>query len=292
MADIESKKWASNLSTVLKPWIPEHGYKTVTKLADELDIPRPTFGRIVRGEGVAEGTGQGELRIGGPIWYARINLWTRLPEADPRNLPDKLIKTPQGDVEVPIPRRWSDDEYQKWAKSSEAKDLIARRDARFKREMVMESKDTPQKTQTQAADTVGMFIGSFIDELIDRGAVQIAKKLLESQKDVILPYISSLEERISKIEKDIALGLAAVQSSADQASSRPSRIKASDDIGQAARHLEALLEGYTKGASEERDKLMQKYGRDLFALDAVVHTLTRLKEERERNLIIRKETKI
>lgn len=274
----KKSEWALNLSTELKKWLPYHGYKTSIQLADELNIPRIPWNAIFHGNGIVE---TGRREFDGRIFYARINLWTGLAEADPRNIPDR-IRVTRGKVK-PESRSFSDDEYQQWLKSPEARELLVKKNARFEREMIMES--TPPQLET-----VGSFIGSFIDNLIDRGADQVAKVLLESQKDAVSPQISDLAGRITTLESAIAR---LVQSQTDRISTPQPRIsRSSSDIGQLAIHLRNLLDGYKQESSDDRDKLMQAYGRDLMALDMVVHTLTRRPNEREEMLRLAEETKI
>lgn len=288
VSERKSEEWASSLSDKLQDWLPKHGYRTTTKLADELGIPKANFGRICRGEAIAEGPGHGREKYDGRVWYAKIHLWTQLPEADPKSIPDKLIKTPQGVLAAPIPRRWSEEEHQRWLESPEAEELLAKKNARFKREMVMESVAAPQ--QAESSETVGSFIGAFIDDLINRGADQIAHKLLERQKDAVLPGISDLENKITSLESAIARLV--VLSQTDQTSSPKPRGPRTSDIGQLANHLKNLLDGYRLGTREDRNKLMQRYGTDLMSLDIVVHTLTRRPNEREEILNLTEETKL
>ncbi len=280
-------EWPLNLSNELKKWIPEHGYTAATQLADELEIPKRFWTHIYQGNNIVM-SGR-EDKFDGRFFYARINLWTDLEESDPRTIPDRLIRLPNGNM-VNKKRNFSEDEYQEWLKSPEAQELLAKKHDRFKRKIIIESTNQQQASkQAEISETVGSFIGSVIDGVINRGANQIARVVLENQQqNLVLPQISELIERITTIESIIAR---LAQSEADQTTPR-SRIRNSSDIRQASIHIRNLLETYKLGTSDDRDKLMQTYGRDLIALDMVVHTLTRRQHEREEIIKLTEETRL
>lgn len=279
-------EWALNLSVELKSWIPEHGYSASTELADELSIPRGSWGHIYHGGAILAGGGRGR-QFDGRIFYARINLWTELTAADPRNIPDQLIKLPKGGIAFKK-RNLSEEDYQKWLESSEAMELLAKKNERFQREaIVMEPFHSPQPTPKE---TVGSFLGSVVDGLIERGSDQIARLILERQTDFIEPQLSKLEYRITSLESAIVrLVMQASETPRPVRSRTPRAI--SDDIGQLAKTLGGLLEKYKSGTSEERNNLMQAYGKDLLELDVLVHTLTRRPNEREERLNLTRDTK-
>lgn len=288
-------EWAQNLSDELKKWVPEHGYTASTQLADELNIPRRPWRDIFGGYGIAI-SGRKD-KFDGRIFYARVHLWTGLEMSDPRTIPDRLIRL-KGKL-VPGKRSFSEAEYQKWLKSPDGQGLLAKKDARFKREVVMESETTPQPArpvesfsqQAQPSETLGSLVGSFIDGLINRGADQIARALSERQEDVLLPKFSLLEGRVAALEGIITR--LATQPQADQIHSRPPRRgRASNDIGQIASHLKNLLDEYRQGTSIDRDKLMERYGKELMDLDMLVHPLTRRPNQREEMIRLTEEIKV
>lgn len=284
-------EWAVNLSTALKSWIPEHGYKATIQLANELDIPRSTWRHIIVGNAILAGEGR-DKKFDGRFFYARIHLWTELAAADPRDIPDRSIRLPGGGV-VFKKRNLSEEDYQKWLTSPEAQALLGKRGERFKRELILEQtelqpKESPQPTQPE---TVGSFLGAFIDDIIEKGADQIATILLKHQSEVVAPQLSVLDavldDRINALEHTITKLVASYPTSP-----RGSRTITTNDIGQLAHRLRDLLDGYKLGVSQDRDNLMQNYGKDLMALDIIVHTLTRRPEERESLLKLSEETKL
>lgn len=285
-------KWAVNLSTELKSWIPINGYRASTELADELSIPRGVWNHIYQGTSIVAGGGR-DNKFDGRFFYARINLWTELAASDPRNIPDKSIRLPRGG-EVFKKRSLSEEDYHKWLEGPEAQALLAKRDERFKREVVMESAEPqpkeprPTEQKSTQPETVGLFLGSLIDNIIERGAAQIADSLLVRQTEVIVPRISILDKRLSVLEEVIMKLVIKDTQQTPQGASRMT----TTDIGRLAKRLSALLDGYKSGESQDRDKLMHTYGKDLMALDIVVHTLTRRPDERESILKLSDETKL
>lgn len=280
-------EWALNLSAELKRWIPAHGYSASTTLADELGIPRGTWSHIYQGRAILAGGGR-DRQFDGRIFYARINLWTELAAADPRNIPDRLIKLPKGGIAFKK-RNLSEEDYQKWLESSEAKELLAKKNERFQREAIV--MEPFHSSQPAPKETVGSFLGSVVDGLIERGSDQIARFILERQTDFIGPQLSELEHRITSLESAIVRLVMQASETPRPVRSRTPRAT-SDDIGQLAKTLGGLLEKYQSGTSEDRDKLMQSYGNELMGLDIVVHTLTRRQSEREENLKLNQETKL
>lgn len=280
-------EWALNLSAELKSWIPAHGYSASTELADELSIPRGTWSHIYQGSAILAGGGRGR-QFDGRIFYARINLWTELAAADPRNIPDQLIKLPKGGI-ASKKRNLSEEDYQKWLESSEANELLAKKNERFQREaIVMEPFHSSQPTPKE---TVGSFLGPVVDGLIERGSDQIARFILERQTDFIGPQLSELEHRITSLESAIVrLVMQASETPRPVRSRTPRAI--SDDIGQLAKTLGGLLEKYKSGTSEERNNLMEAHGKDLLELDVLVHTLTRRPNDREERLSLTRDTNL
>lgn len=279
-------KWAVNLSTELRSWLPMHGYRASTELADELSIPRGVWKHICQGTSIVAGGGRVN-KFDGRFFYARINLWTELVAADPKNIPDKHIRLPRGG-EVFKKRSLSEEDYHKWLESPEAKALLVKRDERFKREVIMEpTEPQPKELQSTPSQTAGFFLGSLIDEIINRGADQIANSLLARQTEVIVPRITTLEERMGVLEGVITRLV--VEHS--QTSPKTPKVNTTN-IGQLAKRLRDLLDGYKSGEIQDRNNLMHTYGRDLMALDIVVHTLTRRPEERESILKLSDETKL
>lgn len=267
---VEGKhEWVVNLSTALKKWLPEHGYEASTQLADDLGIHRKTWGHIIYEGTIVQTGNQGMLD--GRLLYAGLHLWTGLPEADPRNIPDRLIPLPRGGF-ITKKRALSEEDYQKWLASTEAQTLLAKRNARFKREVIME------QMQPQEQRTAGSFLESLFDEVVNRVADQIGKSLSRRQSEAWDPQILALGHKID----DLAAAVT---------STRAARVTTSD-VGSLAAHLKDSLQRYTSGTSEERDSLMQKYGTELLALDIAVHTLTRRKEERESLIRLNQETKL
>lgn len=263
-------EWAVNLSTALKKWLPEHGYEASTQLADDLGIHRKTWGHIIYGGTIVQTGNEG--KPDGRLLYAGLHLWTGLPEADPRNIPGRLIPLPRGGC-ITKKRALSEEDYQKWLASIEAQTLLAKRNERFKREVIMEQ---PQPQET--VETVGSLVGSFIDNLLRRGAEQAAGDLSKRQSETLLPPILALGEKIDTLMAVF--------------SGMGGRKASTTDVGNLATHLRDLLQRYTSGTSEERDSLMQKYGNALLTLEAVLHTLTRRPEERESLIKLNQETKI
>ena len=246
-------EWALNLSTALKQWIPEQGYRASTELADKLNIPRGLWSDIYQGYSIAENR-RGE-RFDRRTYYASIHLWTGLQEADPRTIPDRLIRIPNGGF-ANRKRSFSEDEYQQWLKSPNGQELLTKRNARFTREAIMES---PIPQQAEPSATAGSLIGLFVDNLLNQQL--------------------KLGEQITRLESVIA-GL--VQS----------RVSRANDIGQLASQLTGLLEQYRRGTNDERDNLMRVHGEKLMPLDMIVHTLTRRRREREELLVLTEETKL
>lgn len=253
-------EWAVNISAELKKWLPAHGYQTSTQLADELGIPKKTWGHIVYGGTIVERGPNGEND--GRLVYARIHLWTELSAADPRNIPDRQIPLPRGGV-FAKKRALSEADYQKWLASPEAQTLLAKRNARFKREAIMEQTQPPEQ------GTVGSFLGTLVDNLMSRGTEQIA--------NLLRPQILALGNKIDALAPVIA--------------GRASRAT-THEIGSLVSQLRGQLDRYTIGTSEERDNLMQNHGAELLALDIAVHTLTRRPEERESLIKLNRETKL
>lgn len=271
-------EWAFNLSTGLKSWLPEHGYRTSVQLAEELEIPRRTFRHMYQGTGIMTGEGRGEQKHDGRIYYARLYLWTELTEADPRHIPDRLIRIPSSDNVLTKSRSLSEDEYQQWVESPEAQGLLAKRNDRFKRETIMEQSTILQ--HPELSQSVGFVIGPIIDVLLDRVTSQIAQKLTDS------PQIAELAKMITALRSAIDRQ----QLQVDQVPRSP-RTPRTNDIGLLSSRLTDLLEGYKLGNRDDRDKLMQTYGSALMALDMVVHPLTRRLEEREELLRLGEEIK-
>lgn len=283
-------EWAKNLSNELKRWVPSHGYKKHTELANVLEIPQRNFRYIYNGEGIVGGN---KRTIDGQIYYARINLWTDLEEADPRTIPPLLIRLPNGGTNLKQ-RNWSGDEYSKWLTSPEARELLDMKNDRLKRaviELPLAEQQVESSTHqpSEVSETVGSFVGSIIDGVINRAARQVSNAMLEGQKDLYSTQISSLEDRIDSLERSI--NKLVVQPQADRVVSIQQSPR-TGDVSQLANHLKNLLDRYKVGSSEDRDKLMQKYGKDLMALDIVVHTLTRLPLERERILDLVEDIKL
>lgn len=264
-------EWAVNLSAKLKKWLPAHGYQTSTQLADDLGIPKKTWGHIVYGGTIVERGPDG--KNDGKLVYARIHLWTELPEADPRNIPDRQIPLPRGGV-FPKTRALSELDYQKWLESSEAQTLLAKRNARFKREVIME-----QTGPTEPKETVGLFLGTLVDGLINRGTEQVTDSLSRQLSEELKPQIAAVGDKIDTLAAVVIARLAEGRT-------------ATNNIGSLTSRLRGLLDRYTSGTREERDNLMQSHGTELLALDIVVHTLTRRPEERESLLRLNKETKL
>ncbi|MFH0936739.1 MAG: hypothetical protein V1808_00385 [Candidatus Daviesbacteria bacterium] len=274
-------EWAIELSNNLKRWMPVNEYRTSIKLADELSIPRDIFNRIHRGFSIAREQN----------YYARLNLWTDLVEADPRSIPDTYKKMPNGSI-VSVPRRWSEDEYQQWLEGPEAQELLIRKNERFKREILMETTINDQQTEAPQNEkqTVGSVVGSFIDHLINNTTKQVATQLLQSQKEHGLTQISEqmtgLEKKIISLESVV---IKLIQAQVERSTSKTSKI---NNISQLASNLKALLDEYKMGTNDDRNKLMQQYGTDLMALDIIVHTLTRRPLEREEAIKLAEETKL
>lgn len=293
---MESERLKTNypedLTRALRQWLPIHGYKYSTELAAELGIPKQTWNRsIISGDNIVESI-KGNLGFDTRIFYARLHLWTDLDEADPRNIPDRLGVTPRGIVSRKS-RNFTEAEYQSWLTNPEAQELLARKNERFQRETILAAEQETHQPPVPT-ETVGMFIGTFIDEILRRGATQVAEILSELRDDLVSAQFRDFADRIGALESVIAKTI--VQTRLGQEiqpaqPQRPSRINTTD-IGQIASRLRDLLNVYHSGTSEDRDKLMQTYGNQLMALDIVVHTLTRRSSEREESLKLSQETKL
>lgn len=277
------------LARALTKWLPTHGYRYSTELGVELDIPRAAIQNIMRGfhSSIVE-SAKGNPGFDTRIFYARLHLWTDLPEANPRNIPDRVILLPKGG-EKRKARNFTEEEYQNWLQSPEAAQLLARKNERFKRETLLAEQEIPQPA---SRETVGEFIGTFIDGMIRKGATQIADILSERQTDLASVQFRGLEDRLGNLEEILAKIVVQMRLGQPiqptQPQQRTSRVNPAD-IGHMSIRLRELLDAYKSGTSEDRDKLMATYGKELMALDIVVHTLTRRPDEREENLKLTRE---
>lgn len=233
------------------------------------------------------GEGRDKSKFDGRIYYARLHLWTDLEEADPRNIPGRLYKTPNSSITTKS-RSLPDDEYQQWLKGPEAQELLTKKNDRFKRETIMEQSRTHQ--QAESFQTAGSFLGSFIDGLINRVTDQIVRQLSEHQVNPSLPQISEIEKRLITLES--AINRLVTQPQADRASSPHARPSRSSDIGQLSSLLRNLLGVYIHGSSDDRDNLMKANGKELMDLDHLVHALTRRPRDREEILRLNEEAQI
>jgi len=98
-----SKEWAQLLAISLDDWCKENGMIPKTVLRDELGIKEGVWKHITAGNSI---TNAGI--------YARIFKRTDLPEADPRTIPPRGIRTPRTGRITHKARAMTEEEWQTW----------------------------------------------------------------------------------------------------------------------------------------------------------------------------------
>src|SRR3989344_208144 len=267
MKDQVSLQWAQNLRRALQDWCKANGYEPWSRISDDLGITPRVWDSFRHGQAVVERADD--------TLYARIFLWTGLAEADPRSIPPRRYK---GITETLTIRAWEPRRFQNWLKSKEAQELIAERQRKFPSVFTepsfpasYEETETTSIPPVGPSSTAGMFVGAWIDALVNLLGDQLARR--------IAPEI----ERI--FDQKFAEVLRSPEEIFSSQIREPKPKTAPDDIGSLTQALLNALQPYVDGTPGKRDQLKTKYGRELALIAALTNILTQPKNERESSLM-------
>jgi hypothetical protein len=255
MKDQEALEWAGRLTSALKKWCQDNGYSAFHLLADDLGINTSSsaWRAISSGRNIVEKVDH--------TLYARIFLWTNLPEADPTTIPDRKYRGVAPNVQR---RAWTKGRFNKWLESKEASDLNAKRHERFKDLLPLDMESTHGEMETTSMPpsdlppSVGNFLGIQIDVLINLLANQLWQR-----------FSPEIEDLFQKMLADNSQG---------------GRVGVSN-TGDLAKALLESLQPVIEGTPADRDRLVEQFREELRALLVKIEVLTQPREKREQSIV-------
>jgi hypothetical protein len=105
---LEAYEWSQYFAIALDEWCQNNGVIPKSILKDQLGIPESIWSHLSAGKVVTD-----------KKWYALIYHHTGIQESDPRTLPQRSYKLPNGRV-IFKDRAMNEDEWQDWLKNFEA----------------------------------------------------------------------------------------------------------------------------------------------------------------------------
>lgn len=310
-------EWAVKLSQALHAWGKRSGYPQISKLNTELGLALSAgrWGSISAGDGVIDQTEA----------YAKLYLFTELGEADPRTIPPIRKLLPHGG-ETSIKRGWTGEDWQRWLLTEEAQEIRSKVDERQKRndEYAAPEKAVPweigRKTRETSGvqeeavailasaqsgptrddrppggTTAGQLVGTLVDNFLASLGEQLAQpfsRVLQEEIRKLTPQtqatVAMTDEYLDRLAKMIAGGLMKGREEKEQGTAPPvdETVGPIKDIAVA---LTLRLKPYLKGRKEDRDRLMEQAGTELYDLVRIAFPLTRDANEREDQIRLMKE---
>lgn len=236
--------FATALSDSLKQWVQENGIKYGTNLGDELNVKRTVWGSLYHGMAVASNT---EI-------YAKLFLRTRLPEADPRKIPDRQLFTPKGKA-ISLPRNWSETEWLRFLVDQHINPstLPAYMQPKGQIDEIQvvrkETKPTSPRSSEQAS--LPPTLGAFVDEFVSKLAAQIS---------------------------------AQIQLPGSIATASSPQFSAGGDISDVLKQFESILQKLWDSSPDDRDNFFDQYGVYLGNIRFLLEPLTLPSDKREASI--------
>jgi len=248
--------WAQELALNLKIWAKKRGVSPFNAIAATLEIPKPAWSRISAGVSIVNDT---EI-------YARIYLHTGLQQADPRTVPPRPYLTPSGRGRQT--RAWTEDEWQDWIKKKSVEPRSRRTESRPKKTRPVPIIPKPRQEVERIVVGAGIF-STALDGLVNSVVENIATS---AASRVVREVDRLLDERFSSPSKPSAKNRSSFQASDAK------------NVGQLADLLSDALEATRSGSVEDRNRLVEKYGRSLGRLWAYIEAYVNKDEVREERL--------
>lgn len=257
----DPKAWQKRLRDAVIRYCDDNGYVTTTRLQTQLGISRSAWNEIRSGNAIVTDT------------YAYAKLFAiGIMEADPTDIPDR--KRVVRGKPVPLRRAWPQDKLEEFLEqwnagqfaeaASDTEKPAKPRVRKVERPQVSVEAVQPRPPEVRQAPntkrgTLGSSLGGFLDLVLEQAGLQIgeaAARVLEKRLAANIPAPGSV--LFPELE--------------------------TSDPGVLVRRLYGALQPLLQDSTEERNRFVSLYGRDIGRLLPVLDALTEVEASRERSL--------